>query len=93
MPDNFIAVSYANRLGSQLVNLSGSLALDKARLSQIKADMDQMTDGLTFATIEATYGIPVGKGQTVYNLVTGALAAMNGSADFLNLLAFLAAGF
>lgn len=53
--------------------------------------MDNMTDGVTFSTLEQAYGIPSGKGQTVYNLLAGAVADLNASTSLSNLQAWLAA--
>ena len=55
---------------------------------RLQAVMNHNTDGTVFTDIEALFGLPVGKGQTVYNLVTGSVGAIEGttqSADGRNL--------
>lgn len=91
MPNNYIAINQAVLLGSNLEGAICTLSQVKARLEQIKANMDNMTDGVTFTTLESSYGIPSGKGQTVYNLVAGAVADVSASSNVVNLLNWLAA--
>lgn len=56
----------------QLKNLSVQwLALARKVLDV----MGHMNDGTTFTSIETYYGLPTGKGQTVYDLVNGAFGA------------------
>jgi hypothetical protein len=53
-----------------------------------KAVMDHNQDGSVFTDIEALFGLPSGKGQTVYNFVNGSIGAMGGTfqnADAKNL--------
>jgi hypothetical protein len=93
MPNNYIAVSLSgsSTLGGTLYSCVNRYCSAHGTLAQLKADMDNMTDGVTFATLEAAFGIPTGKGQTVYNLVAGALADLNASSNFTNLQAWLGA--
>jgi len=77
MANNFITVDTTTRLGSQLrscvVSMQGTLDL----MDRLKLIMDNQTDNTIWTTVEAQFGIPAGKGQTTYNLVAGALAAIN----------------
>src|SRR5262245_64996144 len=46
---------------------------------KIKAIMDHNNDGTSFADIEVLFGIPDGKGQTVYDLMNGSVVSMQGT--------------
>lgn len=53
-----------------------------------KAIMDHNQDGTTWTDLEALFGLPTGKGQTVYNFVNGSVGAMQNTfqnADCKNL--------
>ena len=45
------------------------------RIIFLKQMMDHMTDGTNFTDVELYFGLPVGQGQTVYNLVNAAMGA------------------
>ena len=45
----------------------------------LKATMNHMHDGTDFSTLEALYGIPTGKGQTVFDYVNGSLGSLEGT--------------
>lgn len=47
--------------------------------TKCKAVMDHNNDGTVFTDIEALFGLPTGKGQTVYNLVNGSVGSMSGA--------------
>lgn len=53
-------------------------AIDQA--ARLKARMDHNTDGTVWTDLESNFGLLSSKGQTVYNLVAGSLAALNGTA-------------
>lgn len=40
--------------------------------------MNHNNDGTVWTDIEALFGLPAGKGQTVYNLVNGSVGSMTG---------------
>lgn len=91
MPNNYIIISQAAQLGislQQTINVTSQMF---ARLQQLKLDMDNMTDGVTFTTLEAAFGLPAGKGTLVYNLMAGTIADLNASSNFMNLQAWLGA--
>ena len=46
---------------------------------KVKAIMDNNQDGTIFTDIEALFGLPVGKGQAVYDLVNGSIGSMTGA--------------
>jgi hypothetical protein len=60
--------------------LRNSIATGKTlvnTLSTIKAEMDEMVDGTDYTAVETYFNLPAGQGETVYNLVSGGLAAMD----------------
>jgi hypothetical protein len=77
MANNFITIDATTRLGSQLRSAVVSMQGTLDAMIRLKAIMDQQTDAVVWATIEAQFGLPAGKGQATYNLLTGALAACN----------------
>jgi hypothetical protein len=90
--NNYVLITTTGqRHAAALLALVNNLANQRDILAQVKADMDQMTDGVSYATIESAFGLPAGKGQTVYNLVAGALAEVNAATTFNNLLTYLGA--
>lgn len=94
MPLNNIALSLgANPLSNNLQSTLNTLASQYYRLVKIKANMDNLTDGVSFTALESTYGIPTGKGQTVYNLVAGSVAELAADVNTMNLLSWIATTF
>lgn len=47
--------------------------------TRIKAIMTHNNDGTTFTDIETLFGLPTGKGQTVFNLINGGIGSMQGT--------------
>lgn len=47
--------------------------------TRVKAIMTHNNDGTVFTDIEALFGLPAGKGQTVFNLVNGSVGSMEGT--------------
>lgn len=47
--------------------------------TRILAIMGHNNDGTTFTDIETYFGLPTGKGQTVFNLVNGSIGSMQGT--------------
>lgn len=47
--------------------------------TRVKAIMTHNNDGSTFTDIETFFGLPAGKGQTVFNLVNGSIGSMEGT--------------
>jgi hypothetical protein len=41
--------------------------------------MQHNNDGVSFVGIETLFGLPTGKGQTVFNLVNGSIGSMKGT--------------
>lgn len=46
---------------------------------RVRAIMTHNNDGTTFTDIEPLFGLPAGKGQTVFNLVNGSIGSMEGT--------------
>lgn len=46
--------------------------------TRLKAQMDHNQDGSAWTALESAYGIPSGKGQTVYNFINGSVGSMQG---------------
>src|SRR5262249_16813997 len=78
------AATQANLLFSYVSTLRQAFEIG----TRCKAIMDHNQDGVTFTDIETIFGLPTGKGQTVYNFVNGSIGAMSGTfqnADAKNL--------
>ena len=45
---------------------------------QCQAIMTHNNDGVDFSSIETLFGVPAGKGQTVFNFVNGSVGSMEG---------------
>lgn len=86
MADNHITINRASAQGNEL--LSNVIAFRSAysRLAELKKQLDNQTPPANWTVIETQFGIPTGKGETMYNLVAGALSALDASFDFNNLL-------
>jgi hypothetical protein len=86
MAINYITVDRARQQGGELLSVIESLRYYQDKLRQEKEKMENMTDGITYTAIETQYGIPTGKGDEVYNLVTGATAELVADTNFVQLL-------
>jgi len=80
MASNHIAIDVSKRLGVRLRR-----GVDQARealttLTETKDVMEEMIDMADYSVVEAQYGLPAGKGQSAYNLVVAARAAINSTA-------------
>lgn len=78
------AATQANLLKSYIATLRQAYNLGQ----QTIAIMGHNNDGVTFTSLEALFGLPAGKGQTVFNFVNGSFGTMNGTfqtADVKNL--------
>lgn len=54
----------------------------------ILGNMAHLQDGTVFTDLEAVYGVPSGKGQTIFNFVNGSVGSMEGvfqTADVKNI--------
>lgn len=89
MPIDNIPISPSATQAALLRNGQASLQAAVNYLTQALAFMQQQTDGVTFTQVEAQFGIPAGKGQTVNNLVAN-LVGGGGSLTVTNVTQFLA---
>jgi hypothetical protein len=48
-------------------------------LTRVRSIMNHNHDGAVFTDIEALFGLPATKGQTVFDLVNGAVGSMEGT--------------
>ena len=61
---------------NMLLDYISTLRVAFERGTKVQAVMNHNQDGVSWATIESLFGIPTGKGQTVYDLVNGSVGAM-----------------
>lgn len=47
--------------------------------ARVLAIMGHNNDGTVFTDIDTLFGLPAGKGQTVFNLVNGSIGSMQGN--------------
>lgn len=86
MAINYITVDHARQMGAEFLNIVETLRLYQDKLRQHKEIMENLTDGMTYVAIETQYGLPVGKGVTVYNLTTGAVSELAADVNFTQLI-------
>lgn len=82
MPRDFIKVNTMVTTATQaqeLLQFKNQLRDAYQRGKKILAVMSHNQDGSDFADIEALFGLPTGKGQTVFDLVNGAVGSMEGA--------------
>lgn len=81
MAANFITVDTTKRLGNQLRRLIDHQREALELMGKIKAVMEAALDTTPnpddWSLVESQFGLPAGKGETAYNLVTGARTAVN----------------
>lgn len=93
MASNYINISTSGlRHAGALLSAVNNLAASREQLRLLKEAMDAMVgDTASYVVIEQQMGLPGGAGQTAYNLVAGAYAALTSSSDVTNLLAYFGA--
>lgn len=60
----------------KLKNFVGTLRAAQDQGLLVKDIMGHANDGTVFTDIETLFGLPAGKGQTVFDLINGALGSM-----------------
>ena len=85
MAKNNITVNRSFRQGADLVSVVESFRNATDKLKQLKEIMDNMTDASDWTVIEAQFGVPVGKGEVIYNLVSGTVSELAADTTFNNL--------
>jgi hypothetical protein len=79
MAVQYISINSTKRLGSELrqaVNYGTAFDQQVAKLKEL---METMIDGTDYSRLETEFGLAAGKGETVYNLVTGAATDVSGT--------------
>lgn len=79
MARDFIPINLTTSLGP---NLKQAIALQRQAYAQLIAIRDAMThmeDGTNFDDIEKQFGVPVGNGQKIFDLINGSIGAMEGT--------------
>lgn len=89
MPSDFIRVDQTTttlRAGALLAALASQLRATRNLAAQVKGIMDHNVAASDYTALESLFGVTAGNGLTVYNLVAGALAAINASTDAMTLI-------
>lgn len=82
MARDFIKVDRTQSAATQaqaLLNYAASLRSAYDQGVKILAVMGHNNDGTVFTDIETVFGVPTGKGQTVFNLINGSVGSMTGT--------------
>jgi len=82
MAINFTPINRTKTLGNELHSLVTAFRTNHSKLKELKDIMNSMTDNVDFTNIEAQFGLRVGDGQAVYDLIVGNLAELNSSPNF-----------
>lgn len=82
MARDFIKVDRTQAAATQAGSLLSYVATLRSAYEQgvkILAVMGHNNDGTVFTDIETLFGLPPGKGQTVFNMVNGSIGTMTGT--------------
>lgn len=82
MSIDFIPINQNLNGATQAIALKNAISIGAQFYQQMSAIRNQMThmeDGTTFTAIETYFGLPAGQGQTVFNLINGAVGVIEGS--------------
>ncbi len=77
MASQFIELDVSTRFGPVGRRNTETLRKTISELQGLKDIADQVAFGSDWASLEAAFGIPVGSGETYYNLLAAALAAID----------------
>src|SRR5262245_2382839 len=81
MPTDFIQVDSNAKYAGDLLRYK-ELFRSVVDLAEKLVDMmNHNTDGVDYSSLEGLYGVPLGSGDEVYNLVLGSRAALLGTAQ------------
>lgn len=87
MAADFIKIDRLNTaapFANELISVVSQLRQAQETLLQIQAKGFRMFADPDFSVFETLYGIPTGKGQTIFNLVNGSVMALAGTAQNAN---------
>jgi hypothetical protein len=79
---DFIKIDTSAVAATQAISLRSFVQALRTAYEQgtkVRAVMGHNNDGTVFTDIETLFGLPAGKGQTVFDLVNGAIGAMEGT--------------
>lgn len=76
MTATFIIVDTTKRLGAELRSVVDQLRQAKERLGKFKTIMETQADGADFSLVASQFGVESANGETIYNLVSGTVAAL-----------------
>jgi hypothetical protein len=79
MAVQYISIDSTKRLGSELRQAVNYGAAFDQQVVKLKEIMETMIDGTDYSRLETEFGLATGKGETVYNLVTGAATDVSGT--------------
>lgn len=82
MARDFIKIDTSTTTATQAADLKQFVTVLRdayQRGKKILAVMGHNNDGTVFTDIEALFGLPASKGQTVFNLINGAVGSMEGT--------------
>jgi hypothetical protein len=80
MANNHVAIDQTKLFGAELAQSLRNAKNAHMRLMFLKDKADQMIAGADYTAMESNFGLATGKGQTVYNLISGALTSFGGTA-------------
>lgn len=79
MAVQYISIDSTKRLGSELRQaINYGTAFDQ-QVVKLKEVMETMIDGTDYTRLETEFGLAAGKGETVYNLIAGAVTDVSGT--------------
>lgn len=93
MPRDFIRIDVSittQKYGPDLMLFIANFRSAVELGNRLKDILDHNTDGTNYADIEVLFGLPAGNGDEIYNLVSGALAALKGTAQSTDGLTLMA---
>lgn len=79
MAVTYISTNTSKRLGADLRQAVHALKEVRSDLRELKAVMETMIDAADYSLLETEFGLSTGLGDDTYNLVSGALADMEGA--------------
>lgn len=79
MARDFIKIDPTAAQGNLLKTYVSTLRQAYEIGGRVKAIMTHNNDAVVFTDIETLFGLPAGKGQTVFNLVNGSIGSMEGT--------------
>ncbi len=88
MATTYIVIGTETRLAAELRQAVRNLVQAWQQIDHIKDIMDTQAAASDFSLIESQFGLPAGKGETVYNLVAGVRQKLN-AADVKAIMAQL----